>query len=263
MLTCDGAGGTLRRTIGGQMLSELDPFLLLNNFGTENPNDYIAGFPDHPHRGFETATYMIKGLMRHRDKTGAQGLLKPDGVQWMTAGRGIIHSEMPEQSEGEMSGFQLWINLPAERKMCEPRYQDVEPENVPEVIRDDGCKIKVVAGSVDGAVGPIDGIDIEPSYLDVSLGPQGSFEHTVPGEHTAFVYVFNGSVEIKGTPVACHSLAVLGKGEEVSVQSGKGGRFIIVAGRPFGEPIARYGPFVMNTKDEISQAIDDYNNGKF
>jgi redox-sensitive bicupin YhaK (pirin superfamily) len=170
---------------------------------------------------------------------------------------------MPEQSEGEMSGFQLWINLPAERKMCEPRYQDVEPENVPEVIRDDGCKIKVIAGSVDGAVGPIDGIDIEPSYLDVSLGPQGSFEHTVLGEHTAFVYVFNGSVEIKGTPVACHSLAVLGKGEEVSVQSGKGGRFIILAGRPFGEPIARYGPFVMNTKDEIYQAIDDYNNGKF
>jgi len=245
------------------MLSELDPFLLLDNFGTENPNDYIAGFPDHPHRGFETVTYMIKGLMRHRDKTGAEGLLKPGGVQWMTAGRGIIHSEMPEQSEGEMSGFQLWINLPAERKMCEPRYQDVEPENVPEVIRDDGCKIKVIAGSVDGAVGPIDGIDIEPLYLDVSLGPQGSFEHTVPGEHTAFVYVFNGSIEIKGAPVACHSLAVLGKGEEVSVKSGKGGRFIIVAGRPFGEPIARYGPFVMNTKDEISQAIDDYNNGKF
>ena len=263
MLTSDGAGVTLRRTIGSQILSELDPFLLLDNFGTENPNDYIAGFPDHPHRGFETVTYMIKGLMRHRDKTGAEGLLKPGGVQWMTAGRGIIHSEMPEQTEGEMSGFQLWINLPAERKMCDPRYQDVEPENVPEVIRGDGCKIKVIAGSVDGAVGPIDGIDIEPLYLDVSLGPQGSFAHILPGEHTAFVYVFNGSVEIKGTSVACHSLAVLGKGGEVSVQSGKGGRFIIAAGRPLGEPIARYGPFVMNTKDEIFQAIDDYKNGRF
>ena len=263
ILTSDGAGVTLRRSIGSQMLSELDPFLLLDNFGTENPDDYVAGFPDHPHRGFETVTYMIKGLMRHRDKMGGEGLLKPGGVQWMTAGRGIIHSEIPEQSEGEMSGFQLWVNLPAERKMCEPRYQEFDPENVPEVIRDDGSKIRVIAGTVDGTFGPINGIDIEPLFLDVSLGPGGSLVHTVPSEHTAFVYVFQGSLEIEGTPIACHSLAVLGKGDEIVVQSGKGARFIILAGRPFGEPIARYGPFVMNTKDEIFQAIDDYNNDKF
>jgi redox-sensitive bicupin YhaK (pirin superfamily) len=263
MLTSDGAGVTLRRSIGSQMLEDLDPFLLLDNFGTDNPDDYIAGFPDHPHRGFETVTYMIKGLMRHRDNTGAEGLLKPGGVQWMTAGRGIIHSEMPEQSEGEMSGFQLWVNLPATRKMCEPRYQDIDPENVPEVIRDYGSKIKVIAGSVDGVDGPIDGIDIDPLYLDVILGAAGSFEHTLEGEHTAFVYVFQGSVEIEGTAVPSDSLAVLGKGDMISIQSGEGGRFIIVAGRPFGEPIVRYGPFVMNTKDEISQAIDDYNNDRF
>ena len=263
MLTSDGAGVTLRRSIGSQRLEELDPFLLLDNFGTDNPDDYIAGFPEHGHRGFETVTYMIKGLMRHRDNTGAEVFLKPGGVQWMTAGRGIIHSEMPEQSEGEMSGFQLWVNLPAKRKMCEPRYQDIDPENVPEFIRDDGSKIKIIAGSVDGVEGPIDGIDIEPLYLDVSLGAGGSFEHTVPSEHTAFVYVFQGSVEIDGTVVECDNLAVLSKGDEISIQSKEGGRFIIVAGRPFGEPIARYGPFVMNTKDEIRQAIDDYNNDRF
>jgi redox-sensitive bicupin YhaK (pirin superfamily) len=196
MLTSDGAGVTLQRSIGSQMLTELDPFLLLDNFGTKNPDDYIAGFPDHPHRGFETITYMIKGSMRHRDKIGVEGLLKAGGVQWMTAGRGIIHSEMPEQTEGEMSGFQLWVNLPAARKMCEPRYQNIDPENVPAVIRDDGTKIKVIAGTLDGAVGPIEGIDIEPLFLDVRFGEQGSFEQTVLGEHTAFVYVFQGSVKI-------------------------------------------------------------------
>ncbi|NQU58729.1 MAG: pirin family protein [Rhodospirillales bacterium] len=262
-LTSDGAGVTLRRSIGTQMLSELDPFLLLDNFGTDNPDDYIAGFPDHPHRGFETVTYMIKGLMRHRDNTGAEGLLKPGGVQWMTAGRGIIHSEMPEQSEGEMSGFQLWVNLPSIRKMCEPRYQDIDPEDVPTVSRDDGTVIKVIAGSVDGVDGPVDGIDIEPLYLDISLPAQGSFQQTVPAGHTVFIYVFEGSVEVDGSHVDVDSLAVLGNGDEVAIESAAGGRFILLAGKPFGEPIARYGPFVMNTKDEIRQAIEDYNSGKF
>jgi quercetin 2,3-dioxygenase len=262
-LTSDGAGVTLRRSIGTQMLDDLDPFLLLDNFGTDNPDDYIAGFPDHPHRGFETVTYMIKGLMRHRDNTGAEGLLKPGGVQWMTAGRGIIHSEMPEQSEGEMSGFQLWVNLPAARKMCEPRYQDIDPQNVPTVVRDDGSEIRIIAGSVDGVDGPIDGIDIEPLYLDVTLGPAGLFRHRVPASHTAFMYVFDGSVEADGKVIDRDHLAVLTDGDEIAVLSPGGGRFILVAGRPFGEPIARYGPFVMNTRDEIRQAIEDYNSGKF
>ncbi len=262
-LTSDGAGVTLRRSIGSQMLSELDPFLLLDRFGTDNPDDYIAGFPDHPHRGFETVTYMIKGVMRHRDSTGAEGVLKPGGVQWMTAGRGAVHSEMPEQTEGEMSGFQLWVNLPAARKMCDPRYQNIEPEDVPLVTRDDGCEIRVVAGSVDGFDGPINGIDIEPTYLDISLRPGGSFRQIVPVAHTAFIYVFEGGVEVDGQAIGCDYLAVLADGDEIHLQSKGGGRLILVAGRPFGEPIARYGPFVMNTKDEIRQAIDDYNSGRF
>jgi quercetin 2,3-dioxygenase len=262
-LTSDGAGVTLRRSIGSQMLEELDPFLLLDNFGTENPDDYIAGFPDHPHRGFETVTYMIKGLMRHRDNTGAEGLLKPGGVQWMTAGRGIIHSEMPEQSEGEMSGFQLWVNLPASRKMCEPRYQDIDPEDVPAVSREDGTQIRIIAGAVDGVEGPVNGIDIEPVYLDVSLSGGGIYQHDLPTGHTSFIYVFDGVVEVAGEPVASDHLAILSGGEQINVSSSMGGRFILVAGRPFGEPIARYGPFVMNTKDEIRQAIDDFQNGRF
>ncbi|NQV48455.1 MAG: pirin family protein [Rhodospirillaceae bacterium] len=262
-ITSDGAGVTLRRSIGTQMLSELDPFLLLDNFGTDNPDDYIAGFPDHPHRGFETVTYMIKGLMRHRDNTGAEGLLRPGGVQWMTAGRGIIHSEMPEQTEGEMSGFQLWVNLPASRKMCDPRYQDIDPENVPVVRLDNSTEIRVIAGSVDGIEGPINGIDIEPLYLDISLAAGGKYQHSIPTGHTAFIYVFDGSIEIDGKSIDSDSLAVLGDGDEVSMQSAKGGRLILVAGRPFGEPIARYGPFVMNTQDEIRQAIEDFRSGKF
>jgi len=266
-LTSDGAGVTLRRSIGSQMLSELDPFLLLDNFGTDNPDDYIAGFPDHPHRGFETVTYMIKGLMRHRDNTGAEGLLGPGGVQWMTAGRGIVHSEMPEQREGEMSGFQLWVNLPADRKMCAPRYQDIDPEGVPAVTTETGTDIRIIAGTVngpDGQVnGPINGIAIEPTYLDITLGAGGVHEQGIPDGHTAFVYVFDGEAEIAGQGIEVDHLAVLGDGDGVRISSSAGGRLILVAGRPFNEPIARYGPFVMNTKDEIRQAIDDFQNGRF
>jgi len=262
-LTSDGAGVTLRRSIGSGMLSELDPFLLLDNFGTENPDDYIAGFPDHPHRGFETVTYMIKGLMRHRDSTGANGLLKPGGVQWMTAGRGIVHSEMPEQSEGEMSGFQLWVNLPASRKMCDPRYQDIEPQDVPVITTKDKAEIRVIAGSVEGAKGPVAEIDIEPVYLDISLGTGGTYTHEIPMGHTAFVYVFEGELEVAETPIGTDHLAVLSDGGAASVSSANGGRMILVAGKPFGEPIARYGPFVMNTKDEIRQAINDFQSGNF
>jgi len=270
-LTSDGAGVTLRRSIGSQMLSELDPFLLLDNFGTDNPDDYIAGFPDHPHRGFETVTYMIKGLMRHRDNTGAEGLLGPGGVQWMTAGRGIIHSEMPEQREGEMSGFQLWVNLPAAKKMCAPRYQDIDPEDVPAVTTESGADIRIIAGSVNGREGqmddkingPINNIAIEPIYLDITLGAGGVHTQEIPEGHTAFAYVFDGEAGIGGQVIPCDHLAVLSDGDGVSVSSREGGRLILVAGRPFNEPIARYGPFVMNTKDEIRQAIEDFQSGRF
>jgi redox-sensitive bicupin YhaK (pirin superfamily) len=262
-LTSDGAGVTLRRSIGTQILEELDPFLLLDNFGTKNPNDYIAGFPDHPHRGFETVTYMIKGLMRHCDNMGTEGLLKPGGVQWMTAGRGIIHSEMPEQSEGELSGFQLWVNLPASNKMCEPRYQNIDPEDVPTINREDGTLIRIIAGGVGHLEGPVSGIDIDPLFVDVSLPRGGVYQQALPASHTSFIYVFDGMVEVEDELVMSDHLAILSVGEQITVNSSSGGRFILLAGRPFGEPIARYGPFVMNTKDEVRQAIDDFQNGRF
>lgn len=264
--TSDGAGVKLRRSIGTPALPDLDPFLLLDNFGTENPDDYIAGFPDHPHRGFETVTYMIKGKMRHRDNTGAEGLLGPGGIQWMTAGKGIVHSEMPEQSEGEMSGFQLWVNLPASKKMCDPCYQDIDPEDVPVITTDNGAEVKILAGSVDGQEGPINGIEIEPTYLDITLDTGGFHEQEIPEGHTAFVYVFDGVIKIEGKFISKDELGVLGPGDSVHITTPdgeSGGRFILVAGKPFGEPIVRHGPFVMNTYEEIKQAISDYQSGKF
>ena len=261
--TSDGGGVRLKRSIGTEMLSALDPFLLLDNFGSENPDDYIAGFPNHPHRGFETVTYMIQGLMRHRDSSGAEGLLRPGGVQWMTAGRGIIHSEMPEQTEGEMSGFQLWVNLPAAEKMCVPRYQEFEPNAVPLVQPADGVEVRVIAGEVDGVRGPVNGIAVEPTYLDVTLAPGTTFSSDLPLEHTAFAYVFQGQATIKNDKVEPDHLAVLSDGDQVRMSSTDGCRLILVAGKPFGEPIARYGPFVMNTTDEIRQAIEDYQQDNF
>ena len=261
--TSDGAGVRLKRSIGTDMLSELDPFLLLDNFGTENPDDYIAGFPDHPHRGFETVTYMIRGLMRHKDSSGNEGLLRPGGVQWMTAGHGIIHSEMPEQTEGEMSGFQLWVNLPAAEKMCVPRYQDFEPDEVPLVQPAGGVEVRVIAGEVDGVPGPVNGIAIEPTYLDITFAPGATFSTDLPPGHTAFAYVFQGQATISNDKVELDHLAVLSDGDQVRMSSADGGRLILVAGKPFGEPVARYGPFVMNTTDEIRQAIYDYQQGNF
>jgi hypothetical protein len=262
-LTSDGAGVVLRRSIGTVELSELDPFLMLDAFGTENPEDYIAGFPDHPHRGFETVTYMINGLMRHKDNTGAEGLLGAGGVQWMTAGRGIVHSEMPEQEEGEMNGFQLWVNLPAADKMCPPRYQNIEPDEIPQVSTEDGATLCIIAGAVDGVEGPINGISVDPLYLDITLRPGGSHRQPVTPGHAAFAYVFEGAASIGGTEVAVDTLAVLSDGDGIKVSSVEGGRLILVAGRPIGEPIARHGPFVMNTQDEIRQAVEDYRRGRF
>ncbi|WP_339631554.1 pirin family protein [uncultured Sneathiella sp.] len=262
----DGAGVKLRRSIGTGQISELDPFLLLDNFGTENPDDYIAGFPSHPHRGFETVTYMIAGQMRHKDSTGAEGILGPGSVQWMTAGRGIVHSEMPEQKEGRMSGFQLWVNLPAKDKMCPPRYQNIDPEDVPEV--DLGrVHVRVLAGKVDGpdgvVDGPVTGVATDPTYIDITLSPGGSYEHLIPEGHTAFAYVFEGSVDVGGKAIDQHHLAILSDGDRVRLASEAGGRAILVAGRPIGEPVARYGPFVMNSFDEIQQAVQDFQTGNF
>ncbi len=262
--TSDGAGVRLFRVIGGAELPELDPFLLLDEFLSDDPNDYIAGFPDHPHRGFETVTYMLAGRMRHGDNQGNSGLLEAGSVQWMTAGRGIVHSEMPEQEDGLMWGFQLWVNLPAQAKMTAPRYQDIPPAAIPEVPTPDGSRVRVIAGAYDDVRGPVGGVDAEPLYLDVALGAGRSIDLPVPSEHNAFLYCFEGDITVGDTAVGTRRLAVLSAGERVSVEAGsERARFLVVAGRPFGEPIARYGPFVMNTREEIMQAIADLQSGRF
>ena len=259
----DGAGVRLTRVIGTGALPDLDPFLMLDEFGSSEASDYIAGFPDHPHRGFETVTYMLAGRMRHRDNQGNSGLLLPGGGQWMTAGRGIVHSEMPEQEEGLMRGFQLWVNLPARDKMTAPRYQDIEPGQIPEVASPDGTRVRVLAGRFGGAEGPVSAVATEPVYLDVALAPGGRFEHELPAGHAAFVYVYEGSAAISGKEIAQSRLAVLSPGRKVAVSATAAARFILVAGRPLGEPVVKYGPFVMNTADEIRQAVRDYQTGRF
>lgn len=272
--TSDGAGVKLNRTIGGPVLDSLDPFLLLDEFGSEDGADYIGGFPDHPHRGFETVTYMLDGLMRHEDSTGAGGTLTPGGVQWMTAGRGIVHSEMPQQEDGLMRGFQLWVNLPAAEKMCAPRYQNLEPEEIPEVEGGGGVRIRVIAGEAGGVAGAVNGVAVEPIYLDILLPANTEHVQPVADSHTALCYVFEGEVAIVDSPdsatggssvdVPHHTLAVLGGGEAVRLRAGaEGGRALLVAGKPLSEPVVRYGPFVMNTREEIEQAIDDYRAGRF
>jgi len=268
--TSDGAGVRLKRVIGQPELDYLDPFLMLDAFGSDEADDYIAGFPPHPHRGMETVTYMLAGRMRHEDDAGHAGVLGPGGVQWMTAGRGIIHSEMPEQEEGEMRGFQLWVNLPAKDKMCRPRYQNIEPDEIPVVRRDDGVAIKVIAGTVDGVTGPVRGIAAAPLYIDVTLPAHALSDHALASGHNAFCYVFAGAAEIgateaiAGKTVRAGELAVLSLGDAVRIRAGEdGARLILVAGQPLGEPVVKYGPFVMNTRDEIVQAIDDYQNGTF
>jgi redox-sensitive bicupin YhaK (pirin superfamily) len=261
--TKEGAGVFIWRSIGKQDLPELDPFLLLDSFGTDNPDDYIAGFPDHPHRGFETVTYMIEGSMRHKDSTGAEGLLGPGSIQWMTAGKGIVHSEMPEQKEGKMQGFQLWVNLPAADKMCEPRYQNIDPKDVPVVTTDDGTVIRVLTGTANGVTGPVTGISVDPVYIDIAMKSGSTHTQAITTGHTAFVYAFEGSIEVAGTTVEINQLALLSDGNEVTLTSQNTGRAILISGAPIGEPVARYGPFVMNTKEEISQAINDFQSGDF
>ena len=267
--TSDGAGVRLKRSIGTVALDHLDPFLLLDEFKSDSADDYIGGFPDHPHRGFETVTYMLAGRMEHRDHAGNHGELVAGSIQWMTAGRGIIHSEMPQQEDGLMWGFQLWVNLPAKDKMTRPRYQDIAPERVPEATTESGS-VRVLAGTVHGVRGPIEGIVTDPLYLDVRIGEGGSFTEEMPDGHNGCVYVVEGDGRIGGTEdqpgpeAVAGTLCVLGDGDGVRIEAGGTGiRFLLLGARPIGEPVARHGPFVMNTQEELRQAFLDLRNGTF
>jgi len=266
--TSDGAGVRLRRYIASPELDMLDPFLLLDVFRSDDPDDYIAGFPPHPHRGFETVTYLLQGKMRHKDSVGHEGVIKPGGIQWMTAGSGIEHSEMPEQEKGLLYGFQLWVNLPAKDKMTAPRYQEIEPQDVPLESREAGVSVRVIAGTtITGTEGVVNEIAAAPLYLDVALTGAKKFMEHVPFGHQAFVYVIDGEIEVQGTErnvnVPAESLAVFNDGDLLELNSKSDSRFLLVAGKPFNEPVARYGPFVMNSQDEIEQAFKDYRAGEF
>ncbi len=259
----DGAGVRLRRSLGGPDLPQLDPFLLLDEFRSDDPSDYLAGFPDHPHRGFETVTYVLAGSMEHADSVGNRGVIRAGGVQWMTAGRGIVHSEMPRQERGLLWGFQLWVNLPASHKMMPPRYQDLGPEAVPEVPLPGGGRARVLAGVAHGAEGPVRDVVTRPLLLDLLLAPGEALRELVPADHTALIYAFEGEGEVAGQPLAASALAVLGPGGAVDLRGGGHGlRALLIAGAPLGEPIARYGPFVMNTRQELEQAFADYQAGR-
>lgn len=264
MATSDGAGVKMLRAIGTPSLDHLDPFLLLDMFGSEKGTDYIAGFPDHPHRGFETVTYMLAGKMRHRDNAGNEGLLETGGAQWMTAGRGLIHSEMPEQTDGLMKGFQLWVNLPADQKMIAPRYQDLAPDDIPSKVLDGIGTLKVIAGTAFGVTGPVSEIVTKPLFIDLEMDANADVEIPIPAGQTAFLYIFEGKMHLDGETIETNRLVTLDDGDGVSIKAGsKGARFILLAADPIKEPIARYGPFVMNTQEEIYQAFDDFRAGKF
>ncbi|CAG9933337.1 pirin family protein [Candidatus Nitrotoga arctica] len=264
--TSDGAGVKLTRVLTGKLQHRLDPFLMLDAFGSDNPDDYIAGFPDHPHRGFETVTYMLSGRMRHRDNAGHEGLLEQGGVQWMTAGRGIIHSEIPEQKDGVMEGFQLWLNLPAKAKMGEPWYRDIGSQEIPEYITAENVTVRVIAGMSNGVAGVVTREETEPMYLDIHLPAGASFSTALPATHNAFIYVYRGTVKVGDTPVESHRMGILSntpQADGVTLTATDDARLILIAGRPLNEPIVQYGPFVMNTQEEIHQAMDDFRNGRF
>ena len=267
--TSDGAGVKLTRVIGQRDLDMLDPFLMLDEFRSDQAGDYLAGFPDHPHRGFETVTYMLAGRMRHHDNQGNSGLLTPGSVQWMTAGRGIVHSEMPEQVDGLMWGFQLWVYLPAQDKMGAPRYQDIAPERIPVLAPAEGVQLRVIAGAFAGVEGPVQGIATAPLYLDLRLEAGTRIEVPLPATHNAFVYAYEGDAalgpEAASHPLARGELAVLDRdGSAVRISATAApARLILVAGKPLDEPVAKYGPFVMNTQQQIVEAIQDYQAGRF
>jgi hypothetical protein len=262
--TSDGDGVKLNRVIGNRALGELDPFLLLDEFRSEDGADYIGGFPDHPHRGFETVTYMLAGRMRHGDNKGHKGLLGPGSVQWMTAGRGIVHSEMPEQEDGLMWGFQLWVNLPAADKMTAPRYQEFDPADVPIAELSQGVRVHVVAGKVADVTGPVAGIATAPTFLDVELPAGATATIDLPAGQNAFAYPFEGAARIGDRLVPRGTLAVLSRGDKVALAAeAVPARVLIVAGQPLNEPVARFGPFVMNTQEQIREAIADFQAGRF
>ncbi len=264
--TSDGAGVKLTRMLTHSLQRRLDPFLLLDAFGSDRAGDYIAGFPDHPHRGFETVTYMIAGRMRHRDSAGHEGLLENGGVQWMTAGRGVIHSEMPEQEHGMMEGFQLWLNLPAAEKMRAPWYRDFAAADLPRLRRDDGVELTVIAGHSHGVAGAVTRETTQPIYLDLHMPAGSRFAQPIPAGHNAFVVVYRGAVAIGGTAVPLQRMALLDDGAQadgVVIDATQESRLLLIAGRPLGEPIAQYGPFVMNTQQELQQAVRDYQSGRF
>ncbi len=263
--TSDGAGVKLTRVLTGNLQRRLDPFLMLDAFGSDDPDDYIAGFPDHPHRGFETITYMLSGRMRHRDSAGHEGLLGSGGVQWMTAGRGVIHSEIPEQKDGVMEGFQLWLNLPAQNKMAAPWYRDFASSDIPEYGTAAGAKVRVIAGSSNGVAGAVSRDTTEPLYLDIHVPDGANFSTALPATHNAFIYVYRGTANVGGMPVNTQRMAVLSNtpdADGLSLLAMGDTRLILVAGKPLREPIVQYGPFVMNTQEEIHQALDDYRSGR-
>jgi quercetin 2,3-dioxygenase len=264
--TSDGAGVKLTRVIGTQALPDLDPFLMLDEFRSDDPKAYLAGFPNHPHRGFETVTYMLAGRMRHHDNKGNSGLLGPGSVQWMTAARGIVHSEMPEQQDGLMQGFQLWINLPAKEKMGEARYKDIPAGDVPVATTSAGAKVKVIAGDFAGKTGPVAPAATRPLFLDIELPAGASFEASLPADDNAFTFVFDGTAEIgpEGKALQRGQIGLLGSGSSFVAKAGaKGARLLLLAGRPLKEPVAKYGPFVMNTTAELHQAVADFQAGRF
>jgi hypothetical protein len=263
--TSDGAGVRLTRVLTQDLQRRLDPFLMLDAFRSDKADDYIGGFPDHPHRGFETVSYMIAGRMRHHDTAGNAGLLGPGGVQWMTTGSGLIHSELPEQEEGLMEGFQLWLNLPAQDKMIAPNYRDIPSAAIPEYTTTEGVRVRVIAGESRGVAGAVQRPHTEPLYLDLHLPAGSHFEQAIPHGHNAFAYTYRGRVDIAGSAVADRQMAILANdgGAAVLINAGEDSRVLLIAGRPLKEPIAQYGPFVMNTGEQIQQAFRDYEAGMF
>ena len=262
----DGDGVRMTRIIGTPELNMLDPFLLLDCFESDQPQDYIGGFPSHPHRGFETVTYLLAGRMRHKDNAGNEGVIEPGGVQWMTAGRGIVHSEMPEQEDGLLRGFQLWVNLPAWAKMTQPGYQEYPPSGVPLEKRENGIQVRVVAGTTgEGTRGAVRNDWVKPTYLDVTLPPGEAFEQAVGAADNAVLFVVEGDLAVGDAAgrLGPRRLGILGPGDTIRVASERGARFLLIAAQPLGEPVARGGPFVMNTKDEIIQAFEDYRHNRF